>query len=124
MVECGEKPTPAGDNYTQPDWNALVYHNFLARTIKIGGNLVDGAAEQAITRAGQAVLDRYRYQVKDVMHNINYAVEVIKDYARELNLYEFIREWNDWKWCLDIEDSKYEKWLGKCTNVLLIKQRI
>ncbi len=117
VVEFAEKPNSTGDNYTQPNWNALVYHNFLARAIKIDGNKVD-PLDLAIIRAKHAVLDKYMGQVKDVKRNIDYAYEVVLDYMRNLDLEEFIREWNDRRWCLDIEDSEYKKWRHDLRSVL------
>ncbi len=109
FVEYSIKPTAM--DYTQSDWSLLVYHNFLARSMTVGNTWIDTVSDEAVENAGKAVLDRYRYQIKNIGEKVRVAVDTTKIWAHDLHLYEFIEYWNKHLWNPYIDAKEYGEYI-------------
>ena len=94
IVEFDAKPTDI--TYTNENWNAVVLWNYLAEAIRgflYGGHYGDG--EQCIDAVGNAIKKHYE-NIDGIDGHINKAVSDIKEYAKALNLYDYVYRLREW----------------------------
>ncbi len=106
--------TPDKVPYKQKHWNALILYNFIGESlndmVNTGLGDEDKVSEKCIEAIGQKVAEYYS-AIQEIDNKIEDAVNVIKDYAKSLNLYEYLRYLRN--------DAQNEKRQGYYLNTLV-----
>ncbi|MBQ9335355.1 MAG: hypothetical protein IJS10_02315 [Alphaproteobacteria bacterium] len=108
IVEFDAKPTDI--KYTDENWNAVVLWNYLAEAIwgfLYRGQHGDG--EQCIDEVGNTIKTYYK-NIDGIDGHINKAVSDIKEYAKALNLYNYVYRLREW--IKDREERRLYKSIG------------